>query len=125
MLLEGYAFTIINSRHIHTSVNECIDECRIMSSTGRSLASSANLSIELLHQSLRALMIYTIRDVFVFIRSFHNLLFLMFFAAKVVSNYAGFFHRCDKDNSKHEYSWKSRLSGMPEKLLPCRDQRNE
>ena len=35
--------------------------------------------------------------------------------SKLVSNYAGFLHRCDKDNSKHEYSWKYRLSEMNER----------
>ena len=105
MLLEREIFAIINNRYIHASINERIDECCIVSCTCRSPATFANLSIELLNQSLRALMIYTIFDVSVLLSSCHNLLFYCFLAAKVVSNYAGFLHRCDKDNSKHEYSW--------------------
>ena len=79
--------------HIYASVSERIDEYRIVSCTSRSPAAFANLNIELLHQSLSALMIPTILDVSALICSCDNLLLYCFHAAKVVSNYAGFLRR--------------------------------
>ena len=92
LLLKGYTFTIINSRHINASVNERIHKCCVMSSASRCPAPFPCQRVELLNQSLSAQVFHFILDISVLISSCHSLLFYCFLAAKVVSNYAGFLH---------------------------------